>query len=587
MVYSSGKFLSFVAVMILLIVVAPVGAQQLQSPDWQVFIDDYGYSNLATVTFPGVPAHEILTGNWAGAVRYDGINTANGNSMVIPPNFFRPSFQTNSTFQVLTPIVTVHNPANNVPGLNSGSLRIRNEKVLIEIQVDMKEVPGGMAIGLNPGGAGDRDPLRTSPYVLFQTYRIRNISTAALTNFSFFQFLHSHPNNDLGANSLGIYDPTHYPEGGLADYRFDVTTYGPSLFSAEGSDLVGFSANMEPTTFGIGEFGGSTGQPPKALLADLYAGNLPGTTSAGPTEIAGAMEWELGALAPNQIVSVTVALWVGRAAVFTPPEPPIPPKPIPPAGFQAYPGDSNGASTNYMGYKGKYGDTIAAVPGVLSIVPGDKWANFVTAAQVGVDYGIKNVSMIKQTPNVAQCADVFPARRIAQQGTANTRIWWPIMYELPGTTWTLTITYGTNQPWDDDGPGPHGPSYFHSDTWEWRMDASLESMRNLLVLFHELPFGLDEVPLISDEVLYPQLLQSIDAVIANYVAGDLVNAGFGLGDFEMTVMDACIASSPAKPWPKGPGTGIANSDENPACCKIMVDAEYIGRELGLFSFTSK
>ncbi len=264
------------------------------------------------------------------------------------------------------------------------------------------------------------------------------------------------------------------------------------------------------------------------------------------------------------------------------------PGPAPsPAGFQAYPGDSNGASTNYMGYKGKSGDTIAAVPGVLSIVPGDKWANFVTAAQVGVDYGIKNVSMIKQTPTVAQCADVFPARRIAQQGTANTRVWWPIMYELPGTTWTLTITYGTNQPWDDDGPGPHGPSYFHSDTWEWRMDASLESMRNLLVLFHELPFGLDEVPLISDEVLYPQLLQSIDAVIANYVAGDLVNAGFGLGDFEMTVMDACIASSPAKPWPKGPGTGIANSDENPACCKIMVDAEYIGRELGLFSFTSK
>ena len=249
--------------------------------------------------------------------------------------------------------------------------------------------------------------------------------------------------------------------------------------------------------------------------------------------------------------------------------------------FQAYPGDSNGTNVEFLGYAGTGADVIAAVPGVLSIVPGENWANFVGASRDQVPYTLKNVVLQKQTPSIIQCADVFPAKLISQQGTPNIRLWWPLMYEVPGTVWTLTILYGTSVPYDDDGAGPNPAGYVHTEVWKWQVDATLDSLNDLLVLFHELPFGLDEVPLISDEALFPVLVEKVAAVKAAYDAGDYVNAGLILGEFEMEVMDACIAVSPMSPNPTGPGTGIANSFENPACCKLMADAEYIGFDLGI------
>lgn len=249
--------------------------------------------------------------------------------------------------------------------------------------------------------------------------------------------------------------------------------------------------------------------------------------------------------------------------------------------YQCYPGDSNENNVEFLGYLGTGADVITAVPGVLSIVPGENWENFVGAAQVDVPYTIKNVVLCKQHPSIIQCADVFPADMICQQGTPNIRLWWPLMYEVPGTMWTLTILYGTSTPYDDDGPGPNPAGYVHTEVWQWQVDATLESLICLLELFHELPFGLDEVPLISDEELFPILIEKIEDIIAALEEEDEVTAGLILGDFEMEVMDACIAVSPENPAPTGPGTGIANSEENPACCKLLADAEFIGFDLNI------
>ena len=101
--------------------------------------------------------------------------------------------------------------------------------------------------------------------------------------------------------------------------------------------------------------------------------------------------------------------------------------------YQAYPGNSEGTDLEFLGYLGTGEDVITAVPGVLSIVPGENWANFVGAAQEtpAIAYTIKNVVLCKQTPSIIQCADVFPAKKICQQGTPNIRLWWPLMYEVP------------------------------------------------------------------------------------------------------------------------------------------------------------
>ena len=246
--------------------------------------------------------------------------------------------------------------------------------------------------------------------------------------------------------------------------------------------------------------------------------------------------------------------------------------------YQVYPGDSQGNVISYAGLLGTLpGDLITTVPGILSIVPGENWSNYIQAARVGQPYTIKNVVIQKTTPVLNQCGDLFPARVISLGGTPNVRLWWPLMYEVPGTTWKLTILYGTTTPWDDDGPGPNPPAYVHTEEWVWKVDATLEKMGQLIELFHEIPFGLDEVPLISDEVLYVNLLQKLADVAA---APDALAANFAMADFEMTVMDACIAVSPKYPNPTGNGTGIANSYENPACCKLLVDAEYVANQLG-------
>jgi hypothetical protein len=65
------------------------------------------------------------------------------------------------------------------------------------------------------------------------------------------------------------------------------------------------------------------------------------------------------------------------------------------------------------------------------------------------------------------------------------------------------------------------------------------------------------------------------------VAVIVATAAFILADFELEVMDACIDVSPSFPDPTGPGTGIANSSENPACCKLLVDTEYILNNTGI------
>lgn len=265
--------------------------------------------------------------------------------------------------------------------------------------------------------------------------------------------------------------------------------------------------------------------------------------------------------------------------------------------YQAYPGNSDprtdGELNNcWLGYLGNSSgsDTITAVPGILAICPGcEEWCNFIFAAQQipPVEYTIKNTTFVKVTPEFIQCGEdilgnpIFPAHTVTQQGTPNIRRWWPLMYELPGTTFTLTILYGTSVLFDDDGPGPNPPAWAHVEQWEWLVSADFLSLSNLLDLFHEVPFGKDEVPLISDEDLYTALKQKVASAEAFYLAGNLAMASLILADFELEAMDGCIDESPAFPLPGGPGTGIANTAENPACCKLLVDIEYILQTLSI------
>lgn len=249
--------------------------------------------------------------------------------------------------------------------------------------------------------------------------------------------------------------------------------------------------------------------------------------------------------------------------------------------LQAYCGSSCGSLNGIdHGFGGITGDVISSVPGIFAFDPGGpNWTNFVPAFGI-VDYMVTNSLLRKAVPTYV-CTANIGGQPVVQQGFANITKWWPLMYELPGTTWTLTINYTTASPFDDDGPGPHAPSLNHVQVWTWSAGATLQSMKDLLELFHELPLGHHQVPLISDEPLYTVLQAKLDNIIALVDAHQDAEASLALDEFILEVEDACIAVAPPKPIASGAGTGIANTCDNPACCKILADADWVAVQLGL------
>lgn len=244
--------------------------------------------------------------------------------------------------------------------------------------------------------------------------------------------------------------------------------------------------------------------------------------------------------------------------------------------YSAGPGSSLGAFPLEMGLNGREGDAITSAPGVLSIVPGERWSNFVTAAREGVPYVIKSVvlTMISGPDWLFE----LPARMVTQAGDANIRLWWPLLYESPGTTWTLTVLYGTTAAWDSDGSGPNPAAHVHTEVWTWQLGRTQESLGHLLAVFRQMPFGRSQTPLISDEALYRELRRLLDSMTLppNFECIYPHEGLPAIGDFEMLVMDACIAATPAYPSPTGPGTGIAITDENPVVIRLFQDIERLG-----------
>lgn len=246
--------------------------------------------------------------------------------------------------------------------------------------------------------------------------------------------------------------------------------------------------------------------------------------------------------------------------------------------------EATSSCLSFTGYDQTAGTAvITAAPGVLSIVPGgDKWQNFVGAFHSTTDnpfptngnVTIKNVTLTKTCVDFTQCHGIFPTTPVVQQGTVNIRKWWPLMYETPSCEFELTILYGTDVLWSD-APGINPPAWVHAEQWKWHVDTNLLKVIQLLDLFRELPFGKDEVPLISDESLYPILVQLLLDAQQAYDVPDYPTAAEKILEFELAVMDACIGESPITPNPTGIYTGIAQTNENPACCKLLVDMEYI------------
>ncbi len=304
---------SLFGVLLIVAAAAPARAEFfLANPHWDITLTDYGFSDVLFYNdraAVGQCLPEMLSGEWAAAVGYDGIEDGLGfplaeSSMWIEPQFLYPDWSTNSAFSVVSPGTLL--PDFDADGLPEGFSVVSNGTLEIRIDSDMLDTGAGTPMGLRDDGflASDR-------YVLLQTYTLTNVSGGSLYGLRFYQLLHGHPANTEVPTVRAVYDPTVHP-GVLSGFRYDITQFVTSSGAPDGSptgfrffDLIGLSSAVAPQGWTLGHFRGHAfGKPPDDDVEpdgdgdgthyEVERDSLENEETYGPDEVAGAMRWDLG-----------------------------------------------------------------------------------------------------------------------------------------------------------------------------------------------------------------------------------------------------------------------------------------------------
>ena len=300
------------------------GAREtLTTPDWNITLTDFGYSDFMLDNTPGFEGREYLSGEWGAAVGYQ----VAGRPLVSPkwfePHFIYPDWTTNSDFIVVTPIRQI---AVNSAGLAIAESVIRNADLEIALHYEILDTVLGTPMGQTAASATTPGAsLRSNRYVLKQTCSIKNITASPITNLQLFQLLH-------GLNSQrGHYDDRAH-SGPFSDARYDVSLVGTDQWSIGSAsaphgleDYIGFHSSVAPSAFEIGHYGIAgngldnhvTGKPSDGVHLSIEANWLTapfstrkGTDAFNPASrwVSGAERWDLADLAPGASASLDVIL---------------------------------------------------------------------------------------------------------------------------------------------------------------------------------------------------------------------------------------------------------------------------------------
>jgi hypothetical protein len=200
-----------------------------------------------------------------------------------------------------------------------------------------------------------------------------------------------------------------------------------------------------------------------------------------------------------------------------------------------------------------------------------------------------------------------------QYGTG-VRTWWALNFTQPGTRFILSvISVCRTKPTTDANLNTPGPAFVHKDVWEWRVVASPATMLQLINVMHGGAVSTLEVPCIIGEDMYDALIKAQKrlalAVAENptaspaLVSQKITDVGNAIFDMEALIVSNCLfvdVLDPLQAFPGGmqfgapniqpPGNlaqtvaigtqgsaiaGIIDTIENPCCCKLLVDLEYI------------
>jgi hypothetical protein len=225
--------------------------------------------------------------------------------------------------------------------------------------------------------------------------------------------------------------------------------------------------------------------------------------------------------------------------------------------------------------------------------------------------------LIKEVPGSFKCPDVYGLPHFDDKGNlipyryfqfgTGVRTWWALNFTQPGTKFILEVVSVCRA--TDNGGGVPGNTSVHLDRWTWRVTATVETLANLIEVMHGGAVSTLEIPCILAEDMYDALVKARGTLRDAIAGGNRTNIGNAIFDFEALIVANCLFVEVLIPTVAFPGpeqfgqpnfsppgnlaqpvlgvgmAGIIDTIENPCCCKLLVDLEFIAIKQGIIGQT--
>jgi hypothetical protein len=271
--------------------------------------------------------------------------------------------------------------------------------------------------------------------------------------------------------------------------------------------------------------------------------------------------------------------------------------------------------------------TPGAAPGVLCLARRGFALDvncFAVAREGEFNCVVQAYRLFKLVPGSFKCPDVYGTPHFDDKGNlipyayvqfgTGVRTWWSLNFTQPGTRFILNVVSACQFiPRDALGnpiPGAGQQTRLHMDTWRFRVVASVETLANVIELMHTGAVSTLEIPCILAEDMYDALKSARQRLADAIASGNQANIGNAIFDMEALIVANCLFIEVLNPVVTFPGTpqfgeavgfqppgnlaqtvnfggqgtavaGIIDTIENPCCCKLLVDLEWIALRQGL------
>jgi hypothetical protein len=282
-----------------------------------------------TIRHHGHGSHEMLSGEFAAALAWS--QSGSNQAIWLERNFVEPDLTTNSSFQPYgNPSYLAWNNPNNSASdsCDTAYSVIRNIQNTIEVRIDYELVDLGQQDANGVGGSpiaftdanGTTAYCFSDPCVILITYSVKNLTTSNITGLEFYQMLcglssyiyYSSYTSENYCDPLSNYSPKNSVHQ-VGNFRYDISQWGYGDPNDDHVDWMSVSSSIPPVSYDTGYY--PYNNPTSGTYARILNKALNNETFANGGQVAGAMQFNLGNLTPNETKKITLAVMFGSGPI--------------------------------------------------------------------------------------------------------------------------------------------------------------------------------------------------------------------------------------------------------------------------------